>query len=173
MGLYTTANTAPFAAPATGSPSVMACSTPKTTPVPAPTMIAVLAGWARRYATRRRRPAVHPLSSTPAASRVCRWASHRPVTPPWNERCPPTARVRSSSMDAVSWEEFEASDKGMAEHVRQRLTYAPCYLATVRPDGFPRVHPVGVHVRAGELVVPMNPTSPKGADIRRNGRFAL
>jgi Pyridoxamine 5'-phosphate oxidase len=76
-------------------------------------------------------------------------------------------------MDAVSWEEFEASDKGMAEHVRQRLTYAPCYLATVRPDGFPRVHPVGVHVRDGELVVPMNPTSPKGADIRRNGRVAL
>lgn len=61
----------------------------------------------------------------------------------------------------------------MAEHVRRRLTYAPCYLATVRPDGFPRVHPVGVHVRDGELVVPMNPTSPKGADIRRNGRFAL
>jgi hypothetical protein len=65
-------------------------------------------------------------------------------------------------MDAVSWEEFEASDKDMAEHVRQRLTYAPCYLATVRPDGFPRVHPVGVHVRDGELVVPMNPDLTEG-----------
>jgi hypothetical protein len=77
------------------------------------------------------------------------------------------------SVDAVSWEEFEASEGELAAHVLRRLTRAPCYLATTRSDGFPRVHPVGVQVRNGRLVVPMNPTSPKGSDIRRDGRFAL
>jgi Pyridoxamine 5'-phosphate oxidase len=75
--------------------------------------------------------------------------------------------------DAVAWAEFEASDGELAEHARRRLTQGVCYLATMRPDGFPRVHPVGAHVRDGRLVVPMKPTSPKGADIRRDGRFAL
>lgn len=76
-------------------------------------------------------------------------------------------------MDAVDWAQFEASDGELAEHVRRRLTHGLCYLSTVRSDGFPRVHPVGVHIRSGRLVVPMKPTSPKGLDIRRNGRFAL
>lgn len=76
-------------------------------------------------------------------------------------------------MDAVDWAHFEASNGELAEHVQRRLTRGLCYLSTIRPDGFPRVHPVGVHVRSGQLMVPMTPTSPKGADIRRNGCFAL
>ena len=76
-------------------------------------------------------------------------------------------------MDAVDWAQFEASDRELAAHVQFRLTRGLSYLSTVRPDGYPRVHPVGVHVRSGQLVVPMKPTSPKGADIRRDGRFAL
>jgi hypothetical protein len=79
----------------------------------------------------------------------------------------------ADATDAVDWAELEASDAELAEHARQRLTGGICYLATVRPDGFPRVHPVGAHVRDGRLVVPMKPTSPKGADLRRDGRYAL
>lgn len=74
---------------------------------------------------------------------------------------------------AVDWARFEASDGELAKHVQGRLTGGLCYLSTIRPDGFPRVHPVGVQIRSGRLLVPMSSTSPKGEDIRRNGRFAL
>jgi hypothetical protein len=47
-------------------------------------------------------------------------------------------------------------------------------MATVRRDGWPRVHPVGPFaLRDGRLVVTMYPTSPKAHDIRRTGRYAL
>jgi hypothetical protein len=35
------------------------------------------------------------------------------------------------------------------------------------------VHPVGVEVRDGDLVVVMYPTSPKRHDLVRNGRYAV
>lgn len=82
-------------------------------------------------------------------------------------------RREGRQLDAVDWARFEASNGELAQHVARRLTGGLCYLSTIRPDGFPRVHPVGVHIRGGRLLVPMNSTSPKGADIRRNGRFAL
>ena len=53
------------------------------------------------------------------------------------------------------------------------MTAGLCYLATVRADGHPRVHPVGLHVRGDRLVVPMQPSSPKGHDLRRTGRYAV
>ena len=76
-------------------------------------------------------------------------------------------------MDVVDWAGLETHAPDLAAHVGGRLTGGLCYLSTVRPDGFPRVHPVGVHVRAGRLLVPMTPTSPKGKDLQRTGRFAL
>jgi hypothetical protein len=45
------------------------------------------------------------------------------------------------------------------------------FLATVRPDGGPRVHPI-CPVLAGELYAFFVP-GPKLADLRRDGRFAL
>ena len=47
------------------------------------------------------------------------------------------------------------------------------YLATVDPEGAPRVHPVTPIVGEGHLFVFMEPTSPKGADLKRGSRFAL
>ena len=76
-------------------------------------------------------------------------------------------------MKAVTWEQFAANDPALAAHVEERLRYAPCYFSTVRPNGWPRVHPVGVAPRGGSLVVPMYPTSPKGHDLGRNGMYAL
>ena len=77
-------------------------------------------------------------------------------------------------MDAVRWAELVAADGELAAHVLARLQAAPCYLATVRKDGWPRVHPIGVDVRDGDLVVVMYPTSPKRHDLlRHDGQFAL
>jgi len=62
----------------------------------------------------------------------------------------------------------------LAEHVRKRLGAGICFLATSRPDGWPRVHPIGPAVpEDGTIVVGMLPTSPKGHDLLRNGRYAL
>jgi hypothetical protein len=78
------------------------------------------------------------------------------------------------AMDPVRWRDFASSDPILAEHVEARLRRAPSYLATVRRDGGPRVHPVGpLILRDGSLVVVMYPTSPKGHDLRRTGRYAL
>lgn len=77
-------------------------------------------------------------------------------------------------MKAVRWKEFAESAGELASHVVDRLGGGRiCYLATVRADGWPRVHPVGVHFRGEQMVVVMYPTSPKGRDITRNGRYAV
>jgi hypothetical protein len=47
------------------------------------------------------------------------------------------------------------------------------YLATVKKDGGPRVHPVTPIIGEGRLFLFMEPTSPKGHDLRRDGRYAL
>ena len=76
-------------------------------------------------------------------------------------------------MDAVRWAELVDADAKLAAHVIARLQAAPCYLGTVRGDGWPRIHPIGVEVRDGDLVVVMYPTSPKRHDLLRDGKFAL
>ena len=47
------------------------------------------------------------------------------------------------------------------------------YLATIRPDGGPRVHPVSPAVLDGRLYVFILKASPKLADLQGDGRFAL
>ena len=47
------------------------------------------------------------------------------------------------------------------------------YLATVRSDGGPRVHPVSPAVLDGRLYVYVLLSSPKLADLRGDGRYAL
>jgi hypothetical protein len=54
-----------------------------------------------------------------------------------------------------------------------RLADGVAYLATTARDGAPRVHPVTPIIGGGSLFVFMEPTSPKGHDLRRDGRFAL
>jgi len=77
-------------------------------------------------------------------------------------------------MRCLSWHEMAAAEPDLASHGIERLARAPSYLATVRGDGWPRVHPVGpLSIRDGRLIVPMLPTSPKGADLRRTGRYGL
>jgi Pyridoxamine 5'-phosphate oxidase len=71
------------------------------------------------------------------------------------------------------WDEFEADAPALAAFGKALLLVPPAYLATVRTDGRPRVHPVTPIVGAGRLFVFMEPTSPKGRDLRERRRYAL
>ncbi len=71
------------------------------------------------------------------------------------------------------WADFEQAEPALAVKGRERLHGRPSYLATVRRDGSPRVHPVTPIVAAATLYVFMEPTSPKGKDLQRNPRYAL
>jgi len=73
----------------------------------------------------------------------------------------------------ATWAEFAAATPDLAAFGAGRLASAVAYLATVRPDGGPRVHPFTPIVGLGRLYVYMEPTSPKGHDLRRDSRYAL
>jgi hypothetical protein len=73
----------------------------------------------------------------------------------------------------MTWQAFQTSHPQLADFGKNRLAGRVAYLATVRKDGSPRVHPVTPIIGEGHLFVFMEPTSPKGQDIRRNGRYAL
>jgi len=73
----------------------------------------------------------------------------------------------------MSWKHFEQENPQLAAFGRERLHRRVCYLATVRKDGSPRVHPVSPLIADGHLLVFMEPTSPKGHDLRRDGRYAI
>ena len=76
-----------------------------------------------------------------------------------------------------SWGEFETASPALAG-TGLRLLYqgsdlASAFLATVAPDGGPRVHPVFPVVSGGQLWLFIVNMSPKYRDLVRNGRFAL
>ncbi|MET0885447.1 MAG: hypothetical protein ABWX92_03265 [Mycetocola sp.] len=82
--------------------------------------------------------------------------------------------VRSTgSPSTISWGEFAEREPELARFGAGRLTAAPAYLATVRLSGAPRVHPVTPIFTAVGLYLFMEPTSPKGRDLRERGWFAL
>ncbi|MBI5028939.1 MAG: pyridoxamine 5'-phosphate oxidase family protein [Chloroflexi bacterium] len=55
----------------------------------------------------------------------------------------------------------------------ERLHRQVAYLATVRKDGSPRAHPVTLIIGQGHLFLFMEPTSPKGHDLQRDGRYTI
>jgi hypothetical protein len=75
----------------------------------------------------------------------------------------------------ITWTEFERQQPALADAGRRQIYQIGiglAFLATVRPDGGPRVHPVcpvlsdaGLHL----LIV----AGPKQQDLRRDGRYAL
>ena len=73
----------------------------------------------------------------------------------------------------MSWQWLENQAPDLAAFGVARLNGQVAYLATVRKDGSPRVHPVTPIIGQGHLFVFMEPTSPKGHDLRRDGRYAL
>ena len=73
----------------------------------------------------------------------------------------------------VTWRAFEDEAAPLASFGKDRVDRRVSFLATVRPDGGPRVHPVTPWIADGRLFVRMYPTSPKAADLDRDPRFAL
>lgn len=75
----------------------------------------------------------------------------------------------------ASWSEFAADEPRLADGIRVLLQqYGPGfgYLATVRADGGPRVHPVSPVITAEGLFCFII-DSPKRRDLERDGRYAL
>jgi len=72
----------------------------------------------------------------------------------------------------ASWREFSQQSPELAAFGSKRLIGRVAYLATIRPDGGPRVHPV-TPIVGDELYLFMEPTSPKGRDLERDGRYTL
>lgn len=73
----------------------------------------------------------------------------------------------------ASWSDLETEAPGLAAFGAERLQRPPSFLATIRADGRPRVHPVTPIIAGGRLFIFMEPTSPKGRDIRERGGYAI
>jgi hypothetical protein len=76
----------------------------------------------------------------------------------------------------VTWKEFAAAEPDLADVGRSLLfqfKVGLAFLATVRRDGAPRLHPVCPVLSDDRLFVLIIPTSPKRHDLRRDGRYAL
>lgn len=76
----------------------------------------------------------------------------------------------------VTWREFAAAAPELAETGRALLnqfSVGLAFLATVRKDGAPRLHPVCPVLSDERLFVLVTPTSPKVYDLLRDGRYAL
>jgi hypothetical protein len=72
-----------------------------------------------------------------------------------------------------TWQDFAHTEPELAAFGEKRFSSGPAYLATVQADGSPRVHPVTPIIGEGHLFLFMEPTSPKGHDLRRGSGYAL
>ena len=73
----------------------------------------------------------------------------------------------------MRWSAFAEQEPELAAFGEARLRAAPVYIGTVRADGVPRVHPVTPIFGNGGMYLFMEPTSPKGRDLRERGSFAM
>ena len=76
----------------------------------------------------------------------------------------------------VTWKEFAAAEPELADVGRSLLfqfQVGLAFLASVRVDGAPRLHPVCPVLSNDHLFVLIIPTSPKRHDLQRDGRYAL
>jgi hypothetical protein len=81
-----------------------------------------------------------------------------------------TAILKDKAM--ASWAEFALQAPELAEFGKARFQSGVAYLGTLRADGGPRVHPV-TPILGEQLYLFMEPTSPKGKDLRRDPRYTL
>jgi hypothetical protein len=75
----------------------------------------------------------------------------------------------------VSWEAFGALRPDLAKiggEMFYEFGIGLGFLATVRPDGGPRVHPI-CPIRTDDALFALIVPGPKLADLRRDGRYAL
>ncbi|KDN19142.1 pyridoxamine 5'-phosphate oxidase family protein [Amycolatopsis rifamycinica] len=74
----------------------------------------------------------------------------------------------------TAWREFEAAEPEFARRVRALFdAHKHKTIATLRADGAPRISGIETAFADGELVFGSMPNARKGADLRRDPRFAL
>jgi nitroimidazol reductase NimA-like FMN-containing flavoprotein (pyridoxamine 5'-phosphate oxidase superfamily) len=74
----------------------------------------------------------------------------------------------------ISWQEFAQASPEFADRVRALFdAHRHKTLATLTADGSPRISGIECGFESGELVFGSMPGSRKGADLRRDSRFAL
>lgn len=73
----------------------------------------------------------------------------------------------------LSWGELQLAAPDIAEFGRQRLDGKVAYLATLRGNGDPRVHPVTAFLSNTRCFIFAEPDSSKVRDLSRNGKFHL
>jgi len=88
----------------------------------------------------------------------------------------------------ATWEEFASAAPELAAAAANRWpgivalergelglqpVFQVAYLATIRPDGRPRLHPFCPVLADGRLFAAIPPQSPKGHDLRRDPRCAI
>jgi hypothetical protein len=74
----------------------------------------------------------------------------------------------------TAWHEFEKAEPEFAQRVRALFdAHKHKTMATLRADGSPRISGIEAAFEDGELVLGSMPNSRKGADLRRDPRFAL
>lgn len=76
----------------------------------------------------------------------------------------------------VTWKDFAEADPALAEAGSNQLFQygvGLAFLATVRRDGAPRLHPVCPVLSDSHLCILVIPNSPKRLDLQRDGRYSL
>ena len=73
----------------------------------------------------------------------------------------------------VAWKEFEEQAPWMASLGIERLNRKVAYLAILKKDGSPRLHPITPFIGNGMLFMFTEPSSPKIRDLKCDGRYAL
>jgi hypothetical protein len=73
----------------------------------------------------------------------------------------------------MSWKVFEDDSPELASFGLEKLNRKIVYLATIKKDGSPRLHPVTPSIGNGMLFMFTEPTSPKIRDLQRDGRYAM
>lgn len=73
----------------------------------------------------------------------------------------------------MSWAAFAAAAPGLAAFGAERLHDQVAYMATLKENGSPRLHPVRPVVAGGRLFVFAEAGSPKVRDLEQDARYAL
>ena len=76
----------------------------------------------------------------------------------------------------ATWKEFSEASPVLAQKGEEQLYQygvGLAFLATVRQDGAPRLHPVCPVLSDSHLYVLILPDSPKRTDLEQDGRYAL
>lgn len=76
----------------------------------------------------------------------------------------------------VTWKEFAAAAPdlaGLGQAQLNQFSVGLAFLATIRLDGAPRLHPVCPVISDDRLFVLVTAASPKRRDLLRDGRYAL